>query len=135
MFLFDSAYIWMVFLPSLLLSLAAQFWVQQQYAKWQRTRNSSGLTGVQAGLRLVQTGGLSGVSFEGVAGNLSDHYDPSGHIVRLSQDIATQPSVASLAIVAHELGHANNMRSDRFLFRCVVSWFRQCASALWQLMG
>lgn len=115
MFLFDSAYIWMVFLPSLLLSLGAQLWVQQQYTRWQRTRNTSGLTGAQAGVRLVQSGSLSDVRFEGVEGQLTDHYDPSGHVVRLSRDIATQPSVASLAIVAHELGHAQQ-HEQRSLF-------------------
>jgi hypothetical protein len=48
----------------------------------------------------------TGVQFQGVGGNLTDHYDPRTHTVGLSQAVATQPSVASMAIVAHELGHA-----------------------------
>lgn len=106
MFIFDSAYIWLVLIPSLVLSVGAQLYVSSAYKKWGNTRNSMGLTGVQAGERIKRAAGLQSVNFEGVPGELTDHYDPSNHTVRMSQDIATKPSVASLAIVAHELGHA-----------------------------
>jgi len=103
---FDMTYIWLVLIPSLVLSFGAQQWVRSSYQKWGNTRNSAGLTGQQIGPRLVQSAGLNGVRFEGTPGELSDHYDPSGHVVRMSQGIATTPSVAAMAIVAHELGHA-----------------------------
>lgn len=106
MFIFDSSYIWLVLIPSLLLSVGAQLYVSSSYRKWGNTRNSLGLTGAQAGERIRRAAGLDGVNFEGVPGELTDHYDPSSHTVRMSQGIATKPSVAALAIVAHELGHA-----------------------------
>lgn len=105
MLFFDTTYLIMVFIPALLLSLGAQFYLSSTYRKWGDTRNARGLTGAQAGQIIAQKAGL-GVRFEGVQGRLSDHYDPSSHTVRMSQDIATKPSVAALAIVAHELGHA-----------------------------
>ena len=106
MFIFDSAYIWMVFIPSLLLSILAQLFVKSAYRKWGKTRNSLGLTGAEVGERIRRSAGLNQVGFEGVPGQLSDHFDPRSNVVRMSQDIATKPSVAAMAIVAHELGHA-----------------------------
>ena len=106
MFFFDSAYVWMVLIPSLILSFGAQMFVKSAYSKWGQARNSGNLTGLDVGQRIARSCGLSDVRFEGIAGQLTDHYDPSSHIVRLSQDIATKPSVAAMAIVAHELGHA-----------------------------
>ncbi|GAB4309356.1 MAG: zinc metallopeptidase [Phototrophicales bacterium] len=103
---FDPNYLLLVMIPSLILSLGAQMFVQSAYKKWGNTRNGSGLTGAQVGQRILQTSGLHGVRFEGTAGELTDHYDPSNHTVRMSQGVATVPSVAAMAIVAHELGHA-----------------------------
>jgi hypothetical protein len=100
-------------IPSLLLSIGAQFYVRRMYKKWGNTRNSLGLSGSAIGERLVRSiPSLRGVNFEGTPGELSDHYDPSGHVVRMSQDIATKPSVAAMAIVAHELGHAEQHSED-----------------------
>lgn len=103
---FDFTYILIVALPSMIISGLAQAYVQSAYAKWRRTANSWNMTGYEVGQRIVQTSGLRGIRFEGTPGQMSDHYDPRGHIVRMSQEVANQPSVASMAIVAHELGHA-----------------------------
>ena len=48
----------------------------------------------------------SRVSLERTAGAFTDHYDPRTHTVRMSEDVANKPSVAAMAVVAHELGHA-----------------------------
>ena len=112
MFFFDMTYIWLVLIPSLVLSFGAQMWVRNAYKKWSNTRNSASITGAQIGPELVRSAGLSGVRFEGTPAELSDHYDPSGHIVRMSEGIATKPSVASMAIVAHELGHAQQYEEN-----------------------
>ena len=115
MFIFDSAYIMMVFIPSLLLSILAQFFVKSAYSKWGKTRNSLGLTGVEVGERIRRASGMTNVAFEAVPGQLTDHYDPRSNVVRLSQDIAAKPSVASMAIVAHELGHAQQHAQNSVL--------------------
>ncbi len=106
MFFFDTTYLIMVMIPSLLLSMAAQFFVRSAFKKWGETRNGLGLTGAQIGERITRAVNLEGVRFENTDGQLSDHYDPNGHIVRMSADVAMKPSIAAMAIVAHELGHA-----------------------------
>jgi len=99
-------------IPSIILSLGAQFFVSSAYRKWGNTRNSVGITGAEAGERIRHTAGLTGVRFEGTQGQLTDHFDPSGNVVRMSQDVAAKPSVAALAIVAHELGHAQQYQQN-----------------------
>jgi Zn-dependent membrane protease YugP len=101
----DPTYLLFVFLPTLLLSLGAQLYVQSAYAKWSQRRNSAGLSGVEVARRIFSRTNVAPVNLEGTPGKLTDHYDPSHNVVRLSQSIATVPSVASMAVVAHELGH------------------------------
>jgi Zn-dependent membrane protease YugP len=48
---------------------------------------------------------------------LSDHYDPRSKVLRLSQDVYQGSSVASLAIAAHELGHAMQDKEGYFPLR------------------
>ncbi|HSN77369.1 MAG TPA: zinc metallopeptidase, partial [Anaerolineae bacterium] len=114
MFYLDPLYL-MIFGVTLVISLAAQMYIESAYGKWSKVANSHNLTGLQVGQELLRDTGLgatyqmssgTGVQFQGVGGNLTDHYDPRTHTVGLSQAVATQPSVASMAIVAHELGHA-----------------------------
>ena len=57
----------------------------------------------------------SQIQFQHVAGNLTDHYDPRSNTVRLSDTVANRNSVAALAIVAHELGHAQQHENNSFL--------------------
>jgi Zn-dependent membrane protease YugP len=92
-------------IPALLLGLWAQMKVKAAYAKWTQVRNQRGLTGLDAANLIIPREGLQ-VSIEGIPGQLTDHYDPRAKKLRLSQSVAQQPSVAALAIVAHELGHA-----------------------------
>jgi Zn-dependent membrane protease YugP len=105
MFYFDPLYL-IVSLPAILLVMFAQWKVKSAYDKYTRISNERGMTGVQAAQRLLSANGLSGVSVEGIAGNLTDHYDPRTKTLRLSAGVANVPSVASLGIVAHEVGHA-----------------------------
>lgn len=97
---------WTFMLPAIALVLIAQLWVDSTYRKWGGTRNSTGLTGAQAAQRLLQAGGLTEVNLEPAPGRLTDHYDPRTRTLRLSAGVAEAASVASLAIAAHEIGHA-----------------------------
>ena len=92
-------------LPALLLAFYAQWRVRSAYRKYSQVTNGARLTGAQAAQRILRQAGL-GVNIEAVPGELTDHYDPRSKVLRLSQGVATRPSVASLAIVAHEIGHA-----------------------------
>lgn len=105
MFYFDPMY--MIFMiPAFLLMALASWYVRSSYEKWSRIRATSGLTGAQAANRLISTGNLYGVQVTGTQGQLSDHYDPRNKTLYLSQNVYESPSVAAVAVAAHELGHA-----------------------------
>lgn len=105
--MFDPTYLLLVALPTMLLSGLAQWYVRSSYAKWLGQRNTMGLNGSDVARRIIgATPELRGVRLEGTPGELSDHFDPRDNTVRMSPSIAQKPSVASMAIVAHELGHA-----------------------------
>jgi Zn-dependent membrane protease YugP len=96
---------WIFVLPALLLGLFAQARVRNAYQKYLRVPIAAGVTGEDAARRMMQTSGTV-VDIEGTPGELSDHYDPRRKVLRLSRGVATRASVASVAIAAHELGHA-----------------------------
>lgn len=93
-------------LPALLLAFYAQMKVRAAYSRYTRKANLRGITGLQVAQTLLPATGLGHVNVEGVRGELTDHYDPRSKTLRLSQGVAHAPSVAALAIVAHEIGHA-----------------------------
>ncbi len=105
MYLFNPTY-WLYMMPAIILMLVVQWYVNSAYRKWSQVPNRSRFTGAQAAQRLIQRAGLYGVQIEAVRGNLTDHYDPRTKVLRLSQGVYQGSSVASLAIAAHELGHA-----------------------------
>jgi len=111
---FDPTYL-LIMIPAILLSLGAQALVSSAFAHWTRVRNSVGLSGVQVAERLMRSAGLQGVGMEGVPGVRTDHFDPTKNVVRMSQEVATVPSVASMAVVAHELGHAQQYQERSIL--------------------
>jgi Zn-dependent membrane protease YugP len=113
---FNSNYL-IFMVPAFLLMMFASWYVKAAYKKWGRVAASSGLNGYQAAQRLIAAGNLSGIQIEGVAGNLTDHYDPRTKTLRLSQSVAQSPSVASLAVAAHELGHAQQDAEGYFPLR------------------
>lgn len=113
---FDPLYI-ILTMPALLLAFYAQWKVRSAYGKYSRVPNERGVSGYQAANELVRANGLHGVEIEGVQGELSDHYDPRGKVLRLSPGVANGRSIASLAIVAHEVGHAVQDRQGYAMMR------------------
>lgn len=93
-------------IPGILLMLWAQGKVKGSYKKYSKVANSAGITGAQAARRVLDDNGLHDVQIELVKGELSDHYDPRKRVLRLSQTIANVPSIAGVAVAAHEAGHA-----------------------------
>lgn len=102
---FDPFYL-LIMVVSLALAGFAQWRVKSAYAKWSQVRNGRGVTGAQVASVLMRNEGLSHVQTEQIAGVMTDHYDPRSKTMRLSAGSVQQPSVAAMAIVAHELGHA-----------------------------
>jgi Zn-dependent membrane protease YugP len=102
---FDPTYL-LFMVPAFLVMMLAQFYVSASYSKWSKVAARSRLTGAQAAQRLISSGGLYNVSIQPIQGNLSDHYDPRSKVLSLSPAVYQGASVASLAVAAHELGHA-----------------------------
>lgn len=111
MFFFDPTYLCFM-APAFILMALAQWYVSSAYSKWGRVAIRSGLTGAQAAQRLITSGGLQGVGIDRIGGKLTDNYDPRTKILHLSENVADTPSVAAVAVAAHELGHAMQDATD-----------------------
>ncbi|MEM7802558.1 MAG: zinc metallopeptidase [Chloroflexota bacterium] len=92
--------------PAFLLALWAQWRVKSNFNKYSKVRTTQGLTGAEVARRLLDAEGLYNVKVEKSSGMLTDHYDPRGKVLRLSEGVYSQPSVAAAGIAAHEMGHA-----------------------------
>ncbi len=104
MFFYDWTFL--IVLPGLVLALIAQAGVSGTFAKYQRVSARIGLTGAMLARRMLDSRGLEDVAIERVPGNLSDHYDPSERVLRLSEGVYGSTSIAALGVAAHETGHA-----------------------------
>ncbi|MEI6652108.1 MAG: zinc metallopeptidase [Chlorobiaceae bacterium] len=93
-------------MPPMLLGLWAQFKVKSAFKKYSQVPAQSGVSGAEAARRILQRGGLGNVTIEIAQGMLSDHYDPSQKVLRLSDEVYRLPSIASVGVAAHEAGHA-----------------------------
>jgi uncharacterized protein len=101
-------------IPAFIIMMIAQISISSAYKKWSRVPVSSGATGAAAAQKLIAQNDLGDVQLKGVSGTLSDHYDPRTKTLALSQAVAQNPSVASVAVAAHELGHAMQDREGYF---------------------
>ncbi len=113
---FDPLYL-ILMIPAFIVMGITSWYVKAAYRKWSRVASSSRLTGHDATRRLISSSGLYGVQIQGTHGELTDHYDPRNKTVYLSNGVANSPSVAALAISAHELGHAMQDAEDYFPMR------------------
>lgn len=93
-------------IPAILLTLYAQFKVSSTTNRFFNVRSSRGYTGEETARRILDSNGLFNVRIEMVRGRLSDHYDPRSKVLRLSQDVYSGTSITSVAVAAHECGHA-----------------------------
>lgn len=93
-------------IPPLLLGLYAQAKVKSTFAKYGQIRPANGMTGAEAAAAVMRTSGLPDLRIEPIAGNLTDHYDPSSRTLRLSTPVGSVSSLSALGVAAHEAGHA-----------------------------
>jgi Zn-dependent membrane protease YugP len=92
--------------PALVFSLWAQWRVQSTFHRFAKVGVRSGLSGAEAAEAVLRAAGLRGVRIERHEGFLSDHYDPMAKALRLSPQVYDGQSVSSIAVAAHEAGHA-----------------------------
>lgn len=100
-------YIWFIgaIIICMIFSGIASGKVKSSFAKHNKTRCRSGLTGYDTVMRLMRSNQVYGISVGSVGGFLTDHYHPAKNIVNLSESTYGSNSVAAVAVAAHEMGH------------------------------
>ena len=86
--------------------LFSQISISSNYNKYKRIRNNKKISGQEVARMILDKNGLTDVHVVSVNGNLTDHYDPTRKVVRLSNEIFDGTSIAALSVAAHECGHA-----------------------------
>lgn len=97
---------YILFGASMLIVMLAQVNIQSKYAKYRKIATKSKKTGAEVARQMLNSNGLSQIKVEMTNGQLSDHYDPRKKLINLSQDVYQGHSIASVAVAAHEVGHA-----------------------------
>ena len=101
----DCYYVVLV-LPTFLLSAIAQIMVKSTFSKYSDIPCSRKITGQDSAALLLKSNNIPDVKIEAVGGSLTDHYDPSTKVVRLSEPVFSRNSIAAVGVAAHETGHA-----------------------------
>ena len=90
----------------ILIPLIAQIGVSSNYQKYKRVKNTKELTGYDVARKILDENGLGDIYIVETRGELTDHYDPTKKVVRLSSDIYHGKTVAAMSVASHECGHA-----------------------------
>ena len=101
---FDPTFI--ILIPAIIFTVYAQRKVQSTYATYSRVPTRRNITGGQVARMILDRNGMEHVPIEVVQGNLTDNYDPTKDVMHLSEGTYNSSSVASVAVAAHESGHA-----------------------------
>lgn len=100
-----SAYYGLIVIP-IILMLVAQWLVTSNYKKYSTVKNSNNLTGYDVARKILDDNGLYDIQVVQGRGQLSDHFDPTNNVIRLSPEVYNNPSISAVAIASHEAGHA-----------------------------
>lgn len=93
-------------LLSIFITTIAQIGVSASYSKYKKRLNSKDKTGYDVAREILDNNGLNNIIILETKGNLTDHYDPTKKVIKLSTDIYHGTSIASASVAAHECGHA-----------------------------
>ena len=96
----------LVLIPAMIFAFWAQIRVNSTFKKYARVPSRRGLTGAEAARRVLDANGLRHITIERVHGHLTDHFDPTAGVIRLSDATYASTSVAAIGVAAHEAGHA-----------------------------
>ncbi len=114
-YVYDPTYILVII--GVLISLVAQIFVSTSYRKYKKVATKSGLQGYEVARRILDSNNLQNVDIVETRGELTDHYDPTRKVIRLSSDIYHGATVASSSVAAHECGHAVQDKEGYFFLR------------------
>lgn len=96
----------LLFFAGIIIVIYAQIKINNSYTKSSKIKIKSGLSGVEVARKILDSNNLSNIHVVSVGGTLTDHYDPSRKVVRLSNDVFNNDSIAAISVAAHECGHA-----------------------------
>ena len=96
----------MILIPAILFTMYAQFKVSSTTNRFFRIKSRSGYNGQQTAERILAANGIRDVRIVPIRGTLTDHYDPRRKVLRLSEEVYYGTSITSVAVAAHECGHA-----------------------------
>ena len=105
MFFIDPLFL-LFMIPGLIIAGMASAYTHSTFSKYKQFGASSGMTGAQAAQRLLASAGIYDVRIECVGGFLSDHYDPTAKVLRLSPDVYSGSTISAIGVACHEAGHA-----------------------------
>lgn len=114
---FDTPITVLLLLIGFILVIFAQLKINTAYSKYRKVKNSTGYTGKDVARKILDANGLYKIQIFETSGNLTDHYDPSKKIIKLSTDIYNGNSIASAAVAAHECGHAIQDKDGYVFFK------------------
>ena len=97
---------YIILLPAIIFALIAQVMVKSTFKKYSTVSNQHGYTAAEVARRILDDNGLNYISIEHISGELTDHFDPTANVIRLSDAVYGSTSVAAIGVAAHEVGHA-----------------------------
>ncbi len=91
---------------AVIISVAAQLYISHNYRKYSKKSCEMDINGAETARRILDNNGLNDISINAISGSLTDNYNPGKRSVNLSEKIYSKNSIASVAVAAHECGHA-----------------------------
>ena len=125
-----------VLLPAILLTVWAQARVKSTFEQYSRVRSRQGITGREAARAILTSYGLGSMPIKQIAGQLTDHYDPSTRSLSLSEPVYDSTSIAAIGVAAHEVGHAVQHAQNYFPLKfrnAIVPVVNLTSGASWPL--
>lgn len=107
----------LVILGIMALPLLAQLYINFTYKKYLKHNSSKNISGFEVARKILDSNGLNDIHIVSTPGMLTDHYDPSRNVIRLSTDIFDKNTVSSVSVAAHECGHALQKKDGYFLMK------------------
>ena len=108
---------YILFIIGFIVVIYAQYQITNVYHNTANIKNSKLLSGQEVARKILDANGLESIYIVQIGGELTDHYDPGRNVIRLSSRVFQDDSIASLAVAAHECGHAIQKKEGYLFYR------------------
>lgn len=95
-----------VLLPIFIISIIVSLKLKNIYRKYSKVESLNKISGAVVARNILDSYGCNNIKVVSIEGNLTDHFDPTSNVVRLSYKNYNGTSIASIGVAAHEVGHA-----------------------------